>query len=83
MKAARDVIFLCRVAVATLGIVAGLTMAGCSSDSAAPSSTSAQGTPSPVAAVDAKGITKGKGKLAGASRRQIHPPNAQGPKDSQ
>jgi hypothetical protein len=81
MKASRSVISLCHVALAIIGLAAGLTMAGCGSDDGVPASTPAQAQASPEAAVQGK--AKAKGKPQATSRRDLYREKAQASKGSQ
>lgn len=83
MKASRSIVSLCQISLVTIGFAAGLTMAGCGSDTAAPKSTAAQAvaaSPSGGAAHE-KSIAKGKPQIE--SRRDLHKARDQAAKDSQ
>jgi len=64
-----------------MGLAAGLTMAGCGSDTGVPASTPAQGQALPEPAVKGKG--KAKGNTVPSSRRDLYRQKAQAPKDSE
>ncbi len=81
MKASRSVFSLCQISLATIAFAAGLTMAGCGSDTGVPASAPVQVQALPDAAV--KGNTKAKVKVQGQSRQSLYREKAQASKDSQ
>jgi len=77
MKASRSIVSRCQISLAIIGFAAGLTMAGCGSDTGSPASTPAQVQALPESAV------KGKGKVPAGSRQSLYRTKAQAAKDAQ
>lgn len=83
MRASRSFVSLCQISLVTIAFSAGLTMAGCGSDTAAPKSTSGQAPAqaAPAGAVQDKGKAKGKPQIE--TRRDLHKARDEASKDSQ
>jgi len=79
MKASRGIVSLCQISLVIIGSVAGLTMAGCGSDTG-PASTPAQVQALPDAAVPEKGKAQGKPQIV--SRHDLYRGKVQASKDS-
>ena len=81
MKASRSTVSSSHASLVVIGFAAGLTMAGCGSDTGVPASTPAQAQASPELAV--KGKSETKGKVPAGSRQSLYRMKAQASKDSQ
>jgi len=78
MKASRSIVSMCQIPLVIAVFAAGLTMAGCGSDTGAPVSTPAQAQALPEAVVKGKGHSK----PLGGSRQALYRAKEQASKDS-
>jgi hypothetical protein len=83
MRAFRSFVSLCQISLVIVGFAAGLTMAGCDSNTAVPKSTPAQAPAqaAPGAEVQDKAAARGKSQIV--SRHDLYKAKAQAAKDSQ